>query len=444
MTTASPPLSRNRVEQRDHWASRALLLWNHRRILARVTAISLAISLAIAFLIPKQYKSTASIMPPDEQGSRAMMLAALASRSGGLGALSGLAGSLVGGHSSAALFEDLLRSGTVSDHLITRFNLQHVYHKRYRVDAAKHLAHVTTISEDKKSGVISITVEDTNRIRARDLTQAYLDELNKLVTRTNTSAAHRERVFIEQRLNSVQADLEQAELEMSRFSSKSSAVDIKEQTRAMVDAGARLQAQLLVEHAGLQSLRQIYGDSNFRVRQAEARIASLKKELGQLAGSSVSPVDAIDGTGSETSPSTSDELYLPLRQIPKLAVPFADLYRRVRVEEAMFEFLNQQYEIARIEEVKDVPAVSVIDAPGIPEKKSFPPRLWLSLALTFLAFITASTIILVRHYWAAMHPEDPRKALAAEVIPVLRRRSRSLFQWRRAALRRHLREESQQ
>lgn len=443
MTTASPPLLRNRIEQRDHWAWRALLLWNHRRILARVTVISLAASLAIAFLIPKQYKSTASIMPPDEQGSKAMMLAALASHAGSLGALSGLAGSLMGGHSSTALFESLLRSGTVSSDLITRFNLQHVYHKRYRVDAAKHLAHQTKISEDKKSGVITITVEDTSRVRARDLTQAYLDELNKLVTRTNTSAAHRERVFIEQRLHSVQADLEQAELEMSSFSSKSSAVDIKEQTRAMVDAGARLQAQLLVEQAGLESLRQIYGDANYRIRQAEARIASLKKELRQLAGSST-PVDSIDGTGSQPSPSINEELYPPLRQIPRLAVPYADLYRRVRVEEAMFEFLNQQYEIARIEEVKDVPAVSVIDAPGIPEKKSFPHRLLLSLALTLLSFITASALILARHHWSSMHPDDPRKALAAEVIPVLRRRSRPLFQWRRAALHRDIREESQQ
>lgn len=434
MITASPPIPLSRIEQREHWASRAMLLWSNRRFLARVTAISLAVSLAIAFLIPKQYKSTASIMPPDEQGSRAMMLAALASHAGSLGALGGLAGSLVGGHSSTALFEDLLRSGTVSDHLITRFNLQHVYHKRYRTDAAKHLAHLTKITEDKKSGVITITVEDTNRIRARDLAQAYLDELNKLVARTNTSAAHRERVFLEQRLHTVRASLEQAELDLSHFSSKSSAVDIKEQTRAMVDAGAQLQAELVVEQASLDSLRQIYGDGNVRVRQSEARIASLKKELAGLAGSSSVSTDSADSTDIGTSPGTRDSLYPPLRQIPSLAVPYADLYRRVRVEEAMFEFLNQQYEIARIEEAKDIPTVSVIDAPGIPEKKVFPPRLLLALFLTFLSFVAASALILGCHHWSVIHPDDPRKLLAAEVLPVLRRRSRSILRWKRAPL----------
>lgn len=442
MIGARTPEVVSHVEAQTHWASRALLLWSRRRTLARVTAISLVVSLVIAFLIPKQYKSSASIMPPEEQGSRALMMAALASHAGSLGALGGLAGSLMGGHSSTALFEDLLQSGTVSDHLITRFNLQHVYRERYRVDAAKRLARRTKITEDKKSGVITITVEDTSRVRARDITQAYLDELNSLVIRTNTSAAHRERVFIEQRLHSVRADLEQAEVDLSRFASKSSVIDIKEQSRAMVDAGAQLQGQLLVEQAGLDSLRQIYGDSNIRVRQSEARIASLRKQLAAMAGASNSPADAIDGADTAPSGQNKDELYPPLRQMPRLAVPYSDLYRRVRVEEAMFEFLNQQYEVARIEEAKDIPTVSVIDAPGIPEKKSFPPRILLTLVLTLLSFTMASALILARHHWAAVDERDPRKMLGVEVLAFLRARTRRVSSWKRTTVGQDFREES--
>ncbi|HEU5350842.1 MAG TPA: Wzz/FepE/Etk N-terminal domain-containing protein [Terracidiphilus sp.] len=408
------------------WAIRATLLWEHRRKLARITAISLLVSLAISFAIPKQYTSTASIMPPEEQGASAMLLAALAGHSGPLGALNGLASGLLGGHTSAALFVDLLHSGTVSGHLIDRFNLQHVYHKRYRIDAAKHLARCTKITEDKKSGVITIAVEDTSRTRARDLAQAYLDELNKLVTRTNTSAAHRERVFIEQRLNAVRTSLENAELQLSQFSSKSSAIDIKEQTRAMVDTGARVQAEILVEQSGLQSLRQIYGDGNVRVRQTEARIASLQSELAKMTGSSAPlAADAIDGGDENSGGNDKGELYPPLRQLPRLAVPYSDLYRRVKVQEAVFELLTQQYEMARIQEAKDVPVVSVIDAPGIPEKKSFPPRLLLTLLLTFLSFAGASALILLRDHWADVDPRDPRKALGADVLSVLRRRMHS-------------------
>lgn len=430
----------NREEQivfahQSLWAVRAMLLWKHRRILVRVIGISLLVGLGISFSIPKQYKSQTSIMPPEQQGSSAMMLAALSSRSSGLGALGSLAGGLLGGHSSTELFIDMLQSGSVSGHLIDRFDLQHVYRKRYRIDAAKHLARCTKITENKKSGTITIEVEDTDRVRARDLAQGYLDELNNLVMRTNNSSAHRQRVFIEQRLQKVKADLEQAQLELSEFSSKNSTIDIKEQTRAMVDAGARVQGELLIEQSGLESLRQVYGDGNVRVRETEARITNLKADLARMTGTSAPlSTEQVHQEGTDSKDGSGDgELYPPLRQLPRLAVPYADLYRRVRVQETVYELLTQQYEMARIDEVKDVPAVSVIDAPGIAEKKSFPPRLLLTLLLTFIPFVCVSALILVRDHWSTIGASDPRKVLAAEVVPVLRSRIHSILALRRGA-----------
>jgi capsule polysaccharide export protein KpsE/RkpR len=319
----------------------------------------------------------------------------------------------------------------VSGHLIDHFDLQHEYHKRYRIDTAKHLARLTKITDDKKSGVITIEVEDNNPARARDLAQGYLDELNKLVTRTSTSTAHRERVFIEQRLHSVQGDLEHAQLELSAFSSKNSTIDIKEQTHAMVDAGARVQGELLVEQSGLEGLRQIYGDGNVRVHEMEARIASLQGELNKMTGSSAPLTPETDG---EDNAGDKGQLYPPLRQLPRLAVPYADLYRRVRVQETVFELLTQQYELARVEEAKDVAVVSVIDPPGIPEKKSSPHRLLLTLLLTAVCFASASALVLMRDRWAKVDSLDPRKALAHDVLSVIRERRQSIFASKRGSV----------
>jgi capsule polysaccharide export protein KpsE/RkpR len=429
---------------REHWAFRARLLWEHRRLLARVAAISLLLSLGIAFfVIPKRYKSSASIMPPDQQNSSALMLAALAAHAPSLGSLGGLASGLLGGHSSTALFINLLESGTVSGHLIDRFDLQHVYHKRYRVDTAKHLARCTKITDDKKSGVITVEVEDESPIRARDLAQGYLDELNKLVTRTNVSSAHQERVFIEQRLKAVQGDLEQAQVELSEYSSKTGAIEVGDQARAMMEGGARVQAELLIEQSSLESMRQMYGDDNVRVREAEARVATLQRGLKQTTGTGGPAQDegitaSRNAAGGATASSDgaggtegTDDLYPSLRQLPRLAVPYADLYRRVKVQEAAFELLTQQYELARVEEARDVPAVSVIDAPGVPEKKSFPPRLLLTALLTFFSMAITAALILFGDYWSRLESDDPRKALAGEVFPVLRKRFKRLLPTRR-------------
>jgi capsule polysaccharide export protein KpsE/RkpR len=258
-------------------------------------------------------------------------------------------------------------------------------------------------------------------VRARDLAQAYLDELNQLVTRTSTSSAHRERVFIEGRLHSVSADLERAQLDLSEFSSRNSTIDIKEQTHAMVDAGARVQGELLVAQSGLESLRQIYGDGNVRVHETEARIAILQRELEKMTGSSAPLIPGAASAKSDVE--EKGELYPPLRQLPRLAVPYADLYRRVRVQETVYELLTQQYEMARIDEAKDVPVVSVIDSPGVPEKKSFPPRLLLTLALTFFVFAATAALILIRDYWSRIDPGNPGKMFAAEVLLAVRKRT---------------------
>jgi capsule polysaccharide export protein KpsE/RkpR len=400
------------------WVANATVLWERRRLLFRIATVSLLLSLLIAFTLPKRYKSSTQIMPPSSPSVGTAMLGLLAGRTlGGMSGLGSLAGNLLGGNNSTALFVDLLRSGTVAGHLIDRFHLQAAYHKRYRVDTAKYLARHTTVTDDKKSGVITITVEDTDPRRARDLAQAYLDELNLLLNRTSTSSAHQERVFIEKRLQKVKADLEQAQQRMSEFSSTHATIDIKEQTRAMVDAASKLQAQMILEQANLDSLRQMYGDGNVRVRATQARIGALRNQLAKISGSSA-PLPADESTQASDARSIGSggsELYPPLRQLPRLAVPYADLYRQVQVQETVFELLTQQYELARIQEAKDVPVVSVIDSPGIPEKKSFPPRLLLTALLTLVSISIAAALILAWQRCLQISPSDPRRVLARRI-----------------------------
>jgi len=110
-----------------------------------------------------------------------------------------------------------------------------------------------------------------------------------------------------------------------------------------------------------------------------------------------------------------EELYPSLRQLPRLAVPYADIYRRVRVREAVFEMLTQQYEIARIQEAKEIPVVRVIDAPSIPEKKSFPPRAIVTLLLTAFVVSLAAANILIWYRWGQVGAQDPRKVLGHRI-----------------------------
>jgi uncharacterized protein involved in exopolysaccharide biosynthesis len=389
------------AEARERNAARLRMVWNERRWLFRVAAWGLVVATAIAFLIPKRYASTTRLMPPDQASTgTGAMLAALSGRAG---SLAGMAESALGLKTTGDLFIGILESDTVRDDLIRKFALQKEYGTRYLEDARKDLAGQTDISEDRKSGIITVRVTDRSPERASLMAQEYVNELNWVVSHQTTSSAHRERVFLEQRLAQVRQELESAEKDFSQFASKNGAIDIKEQGKAMVTAAAALQGQLIAAQSELEGLRQIYTDQNVRVRATEARVGELRRQLEKLGGK---------GAGEATG---IQSLYPPIRQLPVLGVSYADLYRKVKVEEAVFETLTQEYELAKVQEAKEIPTVKVLDAPAVPQKKSFPPRLLIMFLGTFLALTGGIAWVLGEAAWHATDTADPRKALAADV-----------------------------
>jgi capsule polysaccharide export protein KpsE/RkpR len=399
------------------------MLWEERGMLGRVAVWAFAISTVIALLIPNQYESSVSVMPPDPMSGSGSMLAALASKASP--ELAVMAGGLLGMRSSSSLFVDLFQSRTVQDRVVDTINLQKVYRSRYKQDARKKLNRRTDVSQDRKSGVVSLTVTDGNPQRAHDIAQAYVEELNRLVAQVSTSSARRERIFIEQRLTTVKSDLEDAEKQFSIFASKNSALDIKEQTKAMVESAALLQGQLIAAQSELEGLQQIYTANNVRVRAASARIEELQRQLQKIGGTDASL--ASDAT-------QTNELYPSIRKLPLLGVQWADLYRRMKIQEKVYELLNQQYELARIQEAKEIPTVNVIDSANLPEKKSWPPRLLIIALLTVLSLAGAGMWIMGAARWEHVDPQDPGKMLAESVWKTASDRGTSLMN-RLAALR---------
>lgn len=390
---------------RERSIARLALLWSKRGFLVRTAVTGLLIATLFAFLIPKRFTSTARLMPPDQgPGNGMAMMAALASNAGSLGSLGS---ELLGLKTTGDLFIGILGSRTVEDDLIQKFDLRSVYasHGEERWEQArKELAGRTDLSEDRKSEIITIAVVDRSPERAQQMTAEYIKALNDVVTNLNTSSAHRERVFLEGRLAQVQKDLESAEKDFGQFASKNTAINIEEQGKAMITAGATLEGQMIAAETELAGLRQIFTENNVRVREAQARVDELKTQLRNFAVSS-----GTTGNQKQAMP------YPTIRQLPVLGVTYADLYRRMKVEDAVFETLTQQYEAAKVEEAKEMPSVKVLDPPNLPERKSYPPRLLIMSLGTVMAFAAAMSWVLAYGAWATIDPADARRVLATHV-----------------------------
>ena len=383
---------------------RLRLLLDQRFFLLRVTAYGLALSTLLAFLIPVRYEARTQLMPPDtDMSSGLASLMAMTSKSGG--SLGMLAGDFLGLKTSGALFIGILRSETVEDKIIDKFDLKSVYGVKRMQDARRELEEKTGISEDRKSGIITVGVTDHSPERAKAMAQAYVDELDRLVVELNTSSAHRERVFLEERLKSVKQELDSSAKEFSQFASNNAAIDIQEQGKAMVGAAATLQGQLIAAQSELEGLRQIYADSHVRVKAVRARIGELQKKLDEMGGGDLSAGDA-----------GSNSLYPSIRKLPLLGVRYAELYRATKIQETVYDLLTQQCEMAKVQEAKETPSVKVLDAAKVPEKKSFPPRLLIMFLGAFLAMTIGAVWILGKDGWDNIDAGHPGKLLAHDAI----------------------------
>jgi capsule polysaccharide export protein KpsE/RkpR len=404
--------------------SRVRFLWESRGLLLRVFLISIIVSTLLAFLIPNRYEAFERLMPPDGQSANmgAAMLTALMGRasggSGGGGGLGAFAGDLIGMKNSGALFVGILQSRTVQDRLIEEFDLKKVYRQKKIEDTRAALDKHTDLSEDRKSGIITIKVTDHDPKLAASLARAYVGELDRLVAEVSTSSARRERVFLEGRLVSVKKELDTAAHQFSDFASKNTAIDVPAQGKAMVEAAAVLQGQLIAAESELSGLEAIYTDQNVRVRALRARIAELRSQLGKMGGDANAPMP---------SPGKNDPAAYPtIRQLPVLGVTYANLYRQTKIEETVYELLTQQYELAKVQEAKELPSVKVLDAAVVPTKKSFPPRLVFIALGAVLGVAGAALWLFAKRYWAAIDPQDPGKILAQDVLENLREDSRRL------------------
>jgi uncharacterized protein involved in exopolysaccharide biosynthesis len=376
-----------------------LAIWQRRRWLAKIIGLGFLIAICVALLISNQYTSTAQLMPPDSQAlSNTSMLSALAGTDS-IGP--SLAGGLMSARTPGGTFIGILDSQTAQDDIINRFDLRRVYHCKFYIDARNKLTEKTTIAEDKKSGIISISVTDRDPNRARDIAEAYVEELDKLVNSLSTSSARREREFLEQRLKSIKTDLDASSVALSQFSSHNATLNPQSQGQALFESATRLQGELITAQSEMSGLKAMYSDDNVRVREARARVDELQSQLRKM-GSIGGIADGAD--------LKADQSYPSIRELPILGVTYSDLYRKMVMQGTLYETLTKQYELAKVQEAKEIPPIKVLDEPDVPERKSSPHRMMIVVLGFVLSALAGIIWILASVLWGLTDDSHPVKA----------------------------------
>lgn len=327
-----------------------------RMLAVNVAGITL-LALAVSLLLPKWYEGRAVLLPPTEADLGTSALAQMLPSS--IGSLR-----MPGAPTLADVFVSVLKSRTVADRVIERFDLVKRYHVRDAEKAARELSgHIRFRVGDE--GTIQILAEDRDPKTAAAMANAYVEELDRFNQESRNSSAKRTRAFIEGRLDLAKLDLAAAEDRLRDAQQRRKLAAVSPSAAGQADVGARLMAEKIALEVQLQVLRQSLDDQSEDVRRVRQQIAALDRQVAQLPGAGVEVMR---------------------------------LWRDVKVQEQVFEFLTAQLEEARIRETRDTPTVQVLDRAVPPIYKSRPKRAWIVLGgfIVGLAGSLAAVLLLER------------------------------------------------
>ena len=340
-----------------------LILAKHKRLVLGLPAVAVIVAVILSLLMPNWYMGTAKILPPQQSQSNAVAIL------GQLGALAGGAGQYLGLKNPSDIYVAMLKSRTVADLLIQRFDLMRVYDEKLMVDAQKQLAGNTTIAASR-DGVITIEVEDKDPKQAADMANAYVEELRGLTVKLAVSEAGQRRLFFEGQLKKAKNDLTAAEIELKKFTQDSGLVNPQGQIGLSVAAAAALRAQITAKEIQLSAMRSFATEANPDLQRSLQELSGLRAELGKM------EKNATSGKG---------DVMVPFGKAPEVGLEYVRRYRDMKYYETLFEVLAKQYEIARIDEAKDATLIQVLDKAGVPEKKTKPKRALIVILAAFAA-----------------------------------------------------------
>jgi tyrosine-protein kinase Etk/Wzc len=352
-------ISKAAAEGRGDEASLFDLLFvfaKNKRLIFGLPVVVAVLTLGISLLLPVTYRASTTIMPPQQaQGGAAALLAQLGGAMGAVASATGI-------KNPSDLYIGMLKSRSISDKLVARFDLLKVYDVTSLEKARKELELNTSINSSKE-GFITVSVEDNDKSRVAAIANAYIEELSTLNRTLAITEASRRRLFFEQQLEQAKNNLAAAESALKKGIDVSGVVSVDAESRAVVETVARLRAQVSAKEIQLNAMRQFVTANHQDFKRVEQELFSLRGELDRLEN------------GSAGASGAGDKAPGGLENIKTL--------RQVKYNQMLYELLAKQYEAARLDEARDASVIQTLDAAISPEKQYSPKP----VRLTAIAFV---------------------------------------------------------
>jgi tyrosine-protein kinase Etk/Wzc len=295
---------------------------------------------------------------------------------------------------------------------VEKENLMEAFHSRSMENAIQNLFSRTAVSVTSE-GLISLSYEDRDRERAAQVANSFVREADRINRQTSASQAKSARVFIEERLSQTQKDLAQAEENLKAFQEENKTILLDDQMKAAIDKAADLKARMVSSEIELNVLSKTLSPSHPQIRSLRSEVNEMKRQL-----------EILESGNPAQDPEGKTVLDVPFARVPSLSLKLARLTREVKIQEAVFELLTQQYEQYKIQETKDTPTIQVLDRAVPPERRAKPRRALLVGLSGVLSLFVSLVFVFGLEYFRRSKEKNPESIQNLETL---------LGAWRRDA-----------
>lgn len=340
------------------------------------TALVSIFAVTYSLLATKYWKSFAAIKPVTQSNN---------SFSFGSSSLLGLGSSLLGGVQSEGV--DLIttmKSRTFSDNVVEKFNLIQYFEvedpdPRVRKEIARAglLEEMMGFSLSEENGVIYISAITKDREFSAEIVDYYVEKLDNYNKNQQMTKGKQNRIFIETRLDSTETEIERIASELKTFQEENNMIELDEQVKAVVKHYSELISKKTEFEIQREFGSKYLAKNSVKIENLNAKIDVINQELQNL-----------------NLHKDGDSYILPLKDIPQMSFKYAALQLELEVQQKVYEFLYPQLESARIDELKDLPTIEIIDKPVISGMRTKPKRAKICILLFFagLFFSSASAV----------------------------------------------------
>jgi uncharacterized protein involved in exopolysaccharide biosynthesis len=352
-------------------------------------------ALVYCLLSPNEYTAVATLMPgstPGEMNPMQNMASSFLNRFG------------VGGFFRGAtinpsdVFANTLRSKFVARNVVNGLDLVEFFDidekepARELEKGVKELKDITSVNVSDML-LISVAVTHKDRVMAAKIANAFLDELENANQQFSLSSAKKAREFVERRLATTEEALTEAQAKFTEFQQEHGAVALDEQSKATVEAVARLEGEILAMEAQRDALSATHTPSYSRLRELDLTIDALRNKVRGLIHSDYGD-DTDDGRGVVSE----EGVFIPLGDVPTISAEYARLMLGVKTQASVLEILVQQHEQLKIEEAKNVPTIQILDRAVPPIEKSRPYRTVIMIVAVLVGLVGGVVLALTLNY----------------------------------------------